>query len=292
MQIEKPRPTGAAAPRRACPAAEAAARDAAPTAASIAPRACSATRASRGCGSATVTVFGVGGVGSFAAEALARTGVGRIILVDFDRICVTNTNRQLHAMKGTLGKPKVEVMAERLRAINPDAVIEARREFYSEKSSQRLLVPEPDVVVDAIDNVTAKLHLIATCIRERLRLVSSMGAAARLDPTRVRVADLAETRVDPFAKHVRKDLRRKYGLDCSRARSACCAVYSEEPPRAPVPLTYDTEGFLVRMPGRRQRPERLRSRQPRRGLAALRARHLRADPRGDRRALLCDSDLA
>jgi tRNA A37 threonylcarbamoyladenosine dehydratase len=198
--------------------------------------------------SATVTVFGVGGVGSFAAEALARTGVGRIILVDFDRICVTNTNRQLHAMKGTLGKPKVDVMAERLRAINPDATIETRREFYSEKSSARLLVPEPDVVIDAIDNVTAKLHLIATCIRERVRLVSSMGAAARLDPTRVRVADLSETCVDPLAKHVRKDLRRKYGLDVSRPLGVL-AVYSEEPPRAPVSLTYDTEGFLCVCPG-------------------------------------------
>jgi tRNA threonylcarbamoyladenosine dehydratase len=198
--------------------------------------------------SATVTVFGVGGVGSFAAEALARTGFGRIILVDFDRICVTNTNRQLHAMKGTLGKAKVDVMTERLRAINPDATVEARREFYSEKTATRLLVPEPDVVVDAIDNVTAKLHLIATCIREKIRLVSSMGAAARLDPTRVRVADLALTRVDPFARHLRKDLRRKYGFDVSRPLGVH-AVYSEETPRAPVPLAYDTEGFLCVCPG-------------------------------------------
>src|SRR6266850_847489 len=95
---------------------------------------------------ATVTIFGLGGVGSFAAEALARSGVGRLILVDYDRICVTNVNRQLHAMKGTLGKPKVEVMAERLRMINPDAAIEARGEFYSADSSARLLAPEPDVV--------------------------------------------------------------------------------------------------------------------------------------------------
>src|SRR5215213_3188416 len=90
-------------------------------------------------GKSTVTVFGVGGVGSFAAEALVRSGVGRVILVDYDRICVTNINRQLHAMKGTLGKPKVHVMAERLRTINPDAVIEARSEFYSAENSARLL---------------------------------------------------------------------------------------------------------------------------------------------------------
>src|SRR3954469_10996675 len=99
----------------------------------------------------TITVFGVGGVGSHAAEALVRSGVGRVILVDFDRVCVTNVNRQLHAMKGTLGKPKVVVMAERLRAISPDAVIEARVEFYSPEHSARLLTPEPDLVIDAID---------------------------------------------------------------------------------------------------------------------------------------------
>src|SRR5512138_1132041 len=113
----------------------------------------------------TVTVFGVGGVGSFAAEALVRSGVGRLILVDYDRICVTNVKRPLHAMKGTLGKSKVYVMAERLRAINPDATIEARAEFYSAETSARLLAPEPDVAVDAIDNMAAKMHLIATCLR-------------------------------------------------------------------------------------------------------------------------------
>src|SRR5262245_26553532 len=91
----------------------------------------------------TVAVFGVGGVGSHAAEGLVRSGVGRLILVDYDRICVTNVNRQLHAMKGTLGKSKVDVMAERLRSINPDATIETRAEFYSVETSARLLVPEP-----------------------------------------------------------------------------------------------------------------------------------------------------
>ena len=196
----------------------------------------------------TVTVFGVGGVGSFAAEALVRTGVGRLILVDYDRICVTNVNRQLHAMKGTLGKPKAQVMAERLRAINPDATIEARGEFYTAETSARLLVPEPDVVIDAIDNVAAKMHLIATCVRDRLRIVSAMGAAARLDPTQVRVADLADTRVDPFARDLRRNLRRKHGLDCSQ-RTGVWAVYSEEPPLAPRALAYDDGAFRCVCPG-------------------------------------------
>nr|HEX4312537.1 tRNA threonylcarbamoyladenosine dehydratase [Kofleriaceae bacterium] len=197
---------------------------------------------------ATATVFGVGGVGSAAAEALARTGFGRIVLVDYDRICVTNINRQLHATKPTLGKRKVEVMAERLRAINPDADIDARAEFYAADTSARLLVPEPDIVVDAIDNVAAKMHLIATCVRERLRIVSAMGAAARLDPTQVRVADLSETRVDPFARDLRRNLRRKHDLDCTRT-TGVWAVYSEETPLAPQALAYDDGAFRCVCPG-------------------------------------------
>lgn len=196
----------------------------------------------------TVTVFGVGGVGCHAAEALVRSGVGRVILVDYDRVCVTNVNRQLHAMKGTLGKPKVQVMAERLRLINPDAVIEARSEFYCAETSARLLVPEPDVIVDAIDNMAAKMHLIATCVRERLRIVSAMGAAARLDPTAVRVADLSETRVDPFARDLRRNIRRKHALDCTQPVGVW-AVYSEEPPNPPFELEYDEGAFQCVCPG-------------------------------------------
>jgi tRNA A37 threonylcarbamoyladenosine dehydratase len=199
-------------------------------------------------GAATVTVFGVGGVGSMAAEALVRSGVGRVILVDYDRICVTNVNRQLHALKPTLGKPKVVVMAERLKLINPDATIEARPEFYSAETSARLLVPEPDVVIDAIDNVAAKMHLIATCVRDKLRLVSSMGAAARLDPTAVRVADLSDTRIDPFARDLRRNLRRKHDLDCTKP-TGVWAVYSEEPPQPPHALAYDDGAFRCVCPG-------------------------------------------
>src|SRR3954468_1658936 len=196
----------------------------------------------------TVTVFGVGGVGSFAAEALVRSGVGRLILVDYDRICVTNVNRQLHAMKGTLGKPKVEIMAERLRLINPDATIETRGEFYGPETSARLLVPEPDVVIDAIDNVAAKMHLIATCVRDKLRIVSAMGAAARLDPTAVRVADLSDTKVDPFARDLRRNLRRKHDLDCTQ-HLGIWAVFSEELPLPPQELGYDDGAFRCVCPG-------------------------------------------
>src|SRR5690606_12201471 len=130
-----------------------------------------------------VVVFGMGGVGSYAAEALARSGVGRLTLVDHDKICVTNVNRQLHAMKGTLGKFKAEVMAERLRLINPDARIEPVNAFYEAATADEMLPESVDFVVDAIDNVKAKLHLLARCVERKIPVVSSMGAAGRLDPT-------------------------------------------------------------------------------------------------------------
>ncbi len=193
--------------------------------------------------SAHVVVFGIGGVGSFAAEALARAGVGRLTLVDFDLVCITNSNRQLHAMKGTIGKVKVDIMAERLARINPQGTVTPVRAFYNAETSETLLAERPDFVVDAIDNITAKCHLIATCRERGIPLVSSAGAAARLDPTRVRVADLSETRIDPMAKAVRKILRERYGFP-EKGPYGVLAVYSEEEPILPSELAYDNgEGF-------------------------------------------------
>ncbi|MFO0651327.1 MAG: tRNA threonylcarbamoyladenosine dehydratase [Polyangiales bacterium] len=195
--------------------------------------------------SARVLIFGVGGVGSFAAEALARTAVGHLTLVDFDLVCVTNTNRQLHAMRGNIGKPKVEAMAERLRLIHPTGSIEARVEFYSPENSEALLGTAPDYVVDAIDNLTAKAHLIATCRRRGIPVVSAMGAAARIDPTRVKVDDLARTHHDPFAHHFREILRKKHGwhFKATRPTGVAC-VFSDEPPITPTDLDYDAgQGF-------------------------------------------------
>ncbi len=202
-----------------------------------------------------VVVFGLGGVGSFAVEGLARSGVGRLSLVDFDDVCVTNFNRQLHALAGSVGKVKAELMAERVRAINPEAWVEAVQAFYDEETSAALLTPKPDFVVDCIDNVTAKLHLLATCVREGIPVVSSMGAAAKLDPTRIRRVDLSETHSDPLAKVIRKNLRRIYGIDCSRP-VGITAVFSDEPPNNPVPLTYDDQvgGFACVCPHRADSP--------------------------------------
>jgi tRNA A37 threonylcarbamoyladenosine dehydratase len=195
---------------------------------------------------ARVLVFGVGGVGSFAAESLARTGTGTLALVDFDEICVTNANRQLHALKGTIGKRKVEVMAERLRLVNPVAVIEPVAQFYSADTSEALLAGRVDFVVDAIDNLTAKAHLVATCLARGIPIVSSMGAAARLDPTRVRIADLADTEVDPFARALRKLLREKHGIEARKGlTTGVTAVFSDETPIAPDALSYDAAAGFV-----------------------------------------------
>jgi tRNA A37 threonylcarbamoyladenosine dehydratase len=190
-----------------------------------------------------VVVMGLGGVGSFAAEALARSGVGRLRLVDFDEVCVTNTNRQLHALKGNIGKAKSELLGERCALINPQAEIEPVKQFYQAESSEVLLDGRPDFVIDAIDQITAKCHLIATCRARGIPLVSSMGAAGRWDPTKVRVADLAKTRFCGLATAVREILRDQYAFPRD-AEWGVPAVHSEERIQPPHALAYDAaDGF-------------------------------------------------
>jgi tRNA A37 threonylcarbamoyladenosine dehydratase len=193
---------------------------------------------------ARVIVFGLGGVGSYAAEGLVRSGVGQLTLVDFDTVCVTNGNRQLHATAKTVGKPKAELMAQRCKEINPDVQVQGLREFYRDELADQLLAPGSyDYVVDAIDNVKAKLHLLHRCVSLGIPVVSSMGAAARLDPTAIRVEDLCETHMDPFAKDIRKLLKRKYGVPTERP-TGITAVYSIEQRRQPLSLRYDADdGF-------------------------------------------------
>ncbi len=192
---------------------------------------------------AHVMVIGCGGVGSWAAESLARSGVGRITLVDFDLVCITNTNRQLHAMKGTVGKAKVEVMAERLRLIHPSGRIEAITRFYEASARDEILGEPVDYVVDAIDNVTAKLDLIATCVRRGIPVITAMGAAGRLDPTRVRVEDLALTVRDGLAKDVRKWLQRKHAVALREDGTfGIPAVFSDEPMLPPAEVSADARG--------------------------------------------------
>jgi tRNA threonylcarbamoyladenosine dehydratase len=190
---------------------------------------------------AHVLVIGLGGVGSHCAESLVRSGVGAVTLIDFDLVCVTNTNRQVQALRGAVGQPKASVLAERLRLVNPKARIKAVPLFYEARLADRLLAGPPDFVVDAIDNVTAKIHLLATCRELGIPVVCATGAAGRVDPTATRVADLADTRVDPLAAIVRKLLRKQYGFP-RKGKFGITAVFSEEPLSAPHELPYDAEG--------------------------------------------------
>lgn len=190
-----------------------------------------------------VMVIGLGGVGSWAAESLARSGVGQISLVDFDEICITNTNRQLHTVSGFVGKHKASVMAERLQKINPQAKINALVKFYSQETKEEIFQNKPDYVIDAIDNMTAKSHLIYHCKSENIPIVSSMGSGARIDPTQVRTMDLADTATDPLAKALRKILRQKYDFP-RKGKFGVKAIVSLEETTEPVELYYDNgEGF-------------------------------------------------
>ncbi|HHW44535.1 MAG TPA: tRNA threonylcarbamoyladenosine dehydratase [Desulfotomaculum sp.] len=171
-----------------------------------------------------VMVFGLGGVGSYAAEALARAGVGNLVLIDCDCVAPSNINRQIHALLSTLGKPKALLMAERTRQINPRLVVEARVERYTPGDGERFLSDTPDYVVDAIDDGQAKVDLLAGCVCRGIPVVSAMGAGNKLDPTAFRVADIAETAVCPLARVVRRRLRER-GI-----HTGVKVVFSTEPP--------------------------------------------------------------
>ncbi len=214
-----------------------------------------------------VAVFGLGGVGSYAVEALARSAVGYFTLVDFDDVCVTNVNRQLQAFPGTVGQPKVHLLAERVRAINPDATVDAIQAFFDPTTADALLTPRPDFVIDAIDNVTAKIHLVATCLRNNIPVVSVTGSGARLDPTQVRVVDLSETRYDPLAKVLRKELS-KQGFDVTK-HVGLPVVFSEEEVREPIAPSWDNEGFRCICPHAEDSPHACEKRRVIYGTAAF-----------------------
>lgn len=156
-----------------------------------------------------ILVLGMGGVGSFAAEFLTRAGVGNMTIVDGDTVDLSNTNRQLPALHSTVGKRKVEVMATRMMDINPDLKLTVRDEFINPETVNELITTEYDYVFDCIDSIQPKQYVIVACKQKGVRIVSSMGAGGRLDPSKVQVADISETFNCPFAQQVRKGLKRK-----------------------------------------------------------------------------------
>lgn len=170
-----------------------------------------------------VAVFGVGGVGGYVCEVLARSGVGELSLFDKDCVDITNLNRQIIALHSTVGQPKVEVMAQRIADINPDCQVHVQHMFYLPENADEVDLTQFSYIVDCIDNVTAKLELIRRCHHLGLPIISSMGAANKLDATGFRVSDLSKTQVDPLARILRQKLRRE-GIHHLKV------VYSEEVP--------------------------------------------------------------
>lgn len=173
---------------------------------------------------AHVAVFGVGGVGGFTTEALCRAGIGKISLIDSDRVAVSNINRQIIATHSTVGKYKTEAMRDRIKDINPDCEVVIYNQFYSEETPVSL--DGVDYVADCIDSVKSKLHLISEATKGGVKVISSMGAGNKLDPTRFTVSDISKTHTDPLAKVIRTELRKR-GINHLKV------VFSDEPPINP-----------------------------------------------------------
>lgn len=184
----------------------------------------------------TVAILGVGGVGSFAAEACARSGIGRIILVDKDDIDITNVNRQLVAYLSTVGRSKTEVMQERIADINKECEVISLHMFYTEETYEKFFEYKPDYVIDASDTISYKIHLIEQCVKRGIKVISSMGAANKMDPTRFQITDISKTHTDPIAKVIRLRLR-KAGI-----HKGVPVIFSDESPIVVREDVVDTVG--------------------------------------------------
>ena len=176
---------------------------------------------------ARVAVFGIGGVGGYTVEALARSGVGTLDLIDDDKVCLTNLNRQIFATRKTVGQYKVDVAQQRILEINPKAVVHTYKTFYAPQTAEQFDFSQYDYVVDAIDTVTGKLELVEQAEKAGVPIISSMGAGNKMDPTAFEVADIYETSVCPLARVMRRELKR-------RGIKKLKVVYSKEPPMAPI----------------------------------------------------------
>lgn len=184
---------------------------------------------------ARVAVFGIGGVGSFAAEALARAGVGRLVLVDNDAVTASNLNRQLAALESTLGRSKAAVMKERIKDVNPAIEVEIIEDFFLPERAGLFFHGSYDYIVDAIDTVAGKIGLVMEAKKRSIPIVSSMGAGNKLDPTKFEVADIYETSVCPLARVMRRELK-------SRGVTTLKVVYSKEKPRKPLFVPAEENG--------------------------------------------------
>lgn len=185
-----------------------------------------------------VAIFGAGGVGSYVVEALARSGVGHLILVDFDTICESNINRQIEALYSTLGRVKIEVLKERILDINPQAKVELYQEFINDDNIDSIIDKECSYLVDAIDNVPGKLAIIEKALQLERPVISAMGTGNKLDPSKLLVADISETKGCPLARVVRRELKKR-GI-----YKGVKVVYSSEPP-IPVPASDEENKRII-----------------------------------------------
>lgn len=176
---------------------------------------------------ATVAVFGIGGVGGYAVEALVRSGVGHFVLVDDDKICLTNLNRQIIATRETVGKYKVDVMKERIISINPKADVEIHKAFFLPENKQDFDFSQYSYVIDAVDTVTAKIELVLAAQKANTPIISSMGAGNKIDPTAFEIADIYQTSICPLARVMRRELKKKHVKKLK-------VVYSKEKPLEPI----------------------------------------------------------
>jgi len=189
---------------------------------------------------AHVCVVGIGGVGSWAAEALARSAIGKITLIDLDMVAESNVNRQIHALDGVFGKAKTDAMAQRILAINPQCAVSCIEDFVSLDNLDQMLGRRFDYVIDAIDNVRIKVAMIAWCQAHHIPLITAGGAGGQIDPTRIEIADLARTIQDPLLSKVRSLLRKEYGFTRDpKKKFGIPAVFSSEPLRYPESASCD-----------------------------------------------------
>lgn len=194
--------------------------------------------------SAHVLIVGIGGVGSWVAEALTRSGIGSMTLVDLDDICESNINRQIHALDGQIGKPKIEAMADRCRLINPDCAIRTKHAFFTANSAPSIFDADYQYAMDAIDSVNHKCALIDGCRRKGIPVIVSGGAGGRIDPSQIRIVDLTKSYNDKLLQRVRKKLRQDYGYPRERRRRfKIDCVFSPEEARYPeICETTETDG--------------------------------------------------
>jgi tRNA A37 threonylcarbamoyladenosine dehydratase len=193
---------------------------------------------------AHVAIIGIGGVGCWAAEMLARSGIGKLTLIDADEVCVTNINRQVHALNSTVGQSKVLAMKDRILDINPDCVVHAEQQFFMASNAEELLSPDYDYLIDAVDSVKHKVLLLALCHQRKIPVVTTGGAGGKKQANNLLIMDLAKTHGDRLLRKVRSELRRHHGFKALK-KFNIAAIFSDEPMTLPFCETGEQQSYRL-----------------------------------------------